>query len=177
MGQWRRRPQATGNGRSVRWVFIDMRSNAMRLSEAFIDVWRDRLLSVLRIVAAFMFMAHGMQKVLGFPVAASHPFQAFTLTGSAGMLELFGGILLLMGLFTRPVAFILSGEMAFAYFLAHAPHGFWPFLNHGELAALYAFVFLYLAAAGGGVLSIDRLWRNRANVSGGHSLSLGARRS
>jgi len=137
----------------------------MRLSEAFIDVWRDRLLSVLRIVAAFMFMAHGMQKVLGFPVAASHPFQAFTLTGSAGMLELFGGILLLMGLFTRPVAFILSGEMAFAYFLAHAPHGFWPLVNHGELAALYCFTFLYLAVAGGGRWSVDRWLRPRVSVA------------
>ncbi len=131
----------------------------MRLSETFIDVWSDRLLSVLRIVAAFMFMAHGGQKLVGFPVAASHPFQPFTLTGCAGMLELFGGILLLIGLFTRPVAFILSGEMAFAYFLSHAPHGFWPLVNRGELAALYCFVFLYLAIAGGGRWSVDRLLR------------------
>ena len=134
----------------------------MRLSETFIDVWRDRLLSVLRIVAAFMFMAHGGQKLLGFPVAASHPFQPFTLGGCAGMLELFGGILLLIGLFTRPVAFILSGEMAFAYFLSHAPHGFWPLVNRGELAALYSFVFLYLAVAGGGRWSVDRLLRPAA---------------
>jgi putative oxidoreductase len=131
----------------------------MRLSETFIDVWSDRLLSVLSIVAAFMFMAHGGQKLVGFPVAASHPFQPFTLTGCAGMLELFGGILLLIGLFTRPVAFILSGEMAFAYFLSHAPHGFWPLVNRGELAALYCFVFLYLAIAGGGRWSVDRLLR------------------
>lgn len=145
----------------------------MRLSETFIDVWRDRLLSVLRIVAAFMFMAHGGQKVLGFPVAPSHPFQVFTLGGCAGVLELFGGILLLIGLFTRPVAFILSGEMAFAYFLAHAPHGFWPLVNRGELAALYCFVFLYLAIAGGGRWSADRWLRPTAPVT--HEEPLGRR--
>jgi putative oxidoreductase len=145
----------------------------MRLSETFIDVWRDRLLSVLRIVAAFMFMAHGGQKVLGFPVAASHPFQVFTLAGCAGVLELFGGILLLIGLFTRPVAFILSGEMAFAYFLAHAPHGFWPLVNRGELAALYCFVFLYLAIAGGGRWSVDRWLRPTVPVT--HEEPLGRR--
>lgn len=138
----------------------------MTLSEAFIDVWKGRLLSVLRIVAAFMFMAHGGQKVVGFPVAASHPFQPFTLTGCAGMLELFGGTLLLIGLFTRPVAFILSGEMAFAYFLAHAPHGFWPLVNRGELAVLYCFVFLYLAIAGGGRWSVDRWLRPAATATG-----------
>jgi putative oxidoreductase len=74
--------------------------------------------------------------------------------------ELFGGLLLLLGLFTRPVAFVLSGLMAFAYFIAHAPQGFWPLLNRGELAALYCFVFLYLAAAGGGPWSLDQWWRS-----------------
>lgn len=133
----------------------------MRLSETFIDIWSGRAQSVLRIVAAFLFMAHGMQKMLGFPVAASHPFQLFTLSGVAGVLELFGGILLLMGLFTRPVAFILSGEMAFAYFLAHAPHDFWPLINRGELAVVYCFLFLYFAIAGGGPWSVDRWLRNR----------------
>ena len=81
-----------------------------------------------------------------------------SLSGVAGVLELFGGLLLLLGLFTRPVAFVLSGLMAFAYFIAHAPQGFWPLLNRGELAALYSFVFLYLAAAGGGPWSLDQ-WR------------------
>ena len=75
------------------------------------------------------------------------------------MLELFGGLFLLLGIFTRPVAFLLSGEMAVAYFMSHAPRGFWPILNRGELAALYSFVFLYLAAAGGGPWSLDRFWR------------------
>lgn len=131
----------------------------MRLSETFVNVWSDRARSVLRIVAGFLFMAHGMQKLLGFPAPAAHPFQLFTLSGFAGVLELFGGILLLIGLFTRPVAFILSGEMAFAYFIAHAPQNFWPLINRGELAVLYCFVFLYFAVAGGGVWSLDNALR------------------
>ena len=106
----------------------------MRLPASFIDTWKPRLLSALRIVVAFMFMSHGMQKILGFPAPASHPIDLASLGGVAGLLELFGGALLLIGLFTRPVAFILSGEMAFAYFMAHAPQGFWPLLNRGELA-------------------------------------------
>jgi putative oxidoreductase len=79
------------------------------------------------------------------------------------MMELVGGALLLIGLFTRPVAFLLSGLMAFAYFIAHAPQGFWPLLNRGELAALYSFVFLYLAAAGGGPWGVDRWWHARTS--------------
>jgi len=113
---------------------------------------------VLRIVSAFLFIAHGMQKLLNFPAPPPKPPALFSLIGFAGSLELFGGALLLFGIFTRPVAFILSGEMAFAYFMVHAPQGFWPLINRGELAALYCFVFLYLAAAGGGPWSVDR-WR------------------
>jgi len=82
----------------------------------------------------------------------------------AGVLEAFGGLLILVGLFTRPVAFILAGEMAVAYFMVHARHSFWPLLNRGESAVLYCFVFLFLAAAGGGVWSIDRLWRTSSNA-------------
>ena len=85
----------------------------------------------------------------------------FSLSGIAGVLELFGGALLLIGLFTRPVAFLLSGLMAFAYFIAHAPRGFWPIANGGELAIMFCFVFLYLSFAGGGSLSIDVLLRRR----------------
>ena len=133
----------------------------MTLSETFVDLWSARVRSVLRIVAGFLFMSHGMQKLLGFPARAAHPFQLFTLSGFAGVLELFGGILLLIGLFTRPVAFILSGEMAFAYFIAHAPQNFWPLINRGELAVLYCFVFLYFAVAGGGAWSVDRALRGR----------------
>jgi len=117
------------------------------------------LLSALRIVSGFLFVEHGMQKWLGFPGARANPSTITSLSGIAGVFELVGGFLLLIGLFTRPVAFVLSGLMAFAYFISHAPQGFWPLLNKGELAALYCFVFLFLAAAGGGPLSLDRLLR------------------
>lgn len=117
------------------------------------------LLSALRIVSGFLLVEHGMQKWLGFPGARAAPSTITSLSGIAGVFELVGGLLLLIGLFTRPVAFVLSGLMAFAYFIAHAPQGFWPLLNRGELAALYCFVFLFLAAAGGGPLSLDRLFR------------------
>ena len=118
------------------------------------------MLSVLRIVAALLFMQHGAQKLFGFlapPQAAPGPVP--TIMTVAGVLEFFGGLVLLLGLFTRPVAFVLSGMMAVAYFMAHAPQGFWPLQNRGELAALYCFVFLFLAVAGGGAWSVDRLWR------------------
>lgn len=125
--------------------------------ERFMEAWRPRILSVMRIVAAFLFMQHGGQKLLGFPAPQRYPFDLFSLSGVAGVLELFGGLMLLIGLATRPVAFLLCGLMAFAYFIAHAPQGFWPILNGGELAALYCFVFLYLFVAGGGEWSIDYL--------------------
>ena len=126
-----------------------------------ITTWTPRLLSVLRMVAAFLFMAHGTQKWLAFPVPRASPTELWSLSGVAGLLELVGGFLLLLGLFTRPVAFVLSGLMAFAYFIAHAPQGFWPIVNRGELAALYCFVFLYLAAAGGGPWSLDHWVRRK----------------
>ena len=129
--------------------------------DALILSWTPRLLSVLRIVAAFLFMAHGTQKWLAFPVPRSTPTVLWSLSGAAGLLELIGGALLLVGLFTRPVAFVLSGLMAFAYFIAHAPADFWPIVNRGELAVLYCFVFLYFAAAGGGPWSVDRLLLHR----------------
>ena len=128
---------------------------------SLITSWTPRLLSLLRIASAFLFMAHGTQKWLAFPVARASPTVLGSLSGIAGLLELVGGFLLLIGLFTRPVAFVLSGLMAFAYFIAHAPRGFWPIMNGGELAALYCFLFLYLAAAGGGPWGVDR-WTRRA---------------
>jgi len=127
----------------------------------FLDHWAPRLLSVLRIVAGFLFIAHGTQKWLDFPLPARAPAVLWSLSGFAGALELVGGALLIIGLYTRPVAFVLSGLMAFAYFIAHAPQGFWPIVNRGELAALYSFLFLYLAAAGGGSWSADRWLRGR----------------
>jgi putative oxidoreductase len=117
------------------------------------------LLSVLRIVTGFLFTLHGTQKWLGFPGTRANPVTLTSLSGVAGLMELVGGALILFGLFTRPVAFILSGEMAFAYFFAHAPRSFWPTLNGGDLAVTWCFVFLYLAAAGGGPISLDRALR------------------
>jgi putative oxidoreductase len=118
--------------------------------------WAPRVLSVLRIVQAFLFMQHGGQKLFGFPPSqqgGTPPL--FSLIGVGGILEFFGGLLMLLGLFTRPVAFILSGMMAVAYFMAHAPRGFWPVINQGELAVIYCFVFLYFSVAGGGEWSLD----------------------
>jgi putative oxidoreductase len=117
------------------------------------------MLSVLRFIAAFLFMAHGAQKLFGFlaePGRGTAPL--LSQMGIGGALELFGGFLLLIGLFTRPVAFILSGMMAVAYFQMHAPNGFWPIQNHGELAVVYCFLFLFLSVAGGGEWSLDHLW-------------------
>jgi putative oxidoreductase len=120
--------------------------------------WSPRLLSVLRIMSGLLFMQHGTAKLLGIPqMEMFAKLQPFSLSWIAGVLELVGGALLVIGLFTRPVAFVMSGLMAFAYFIAHAPRGFYPILNAGELAALYCFVFLYLAAAGGGSWSVDAL--------------------
>ena len=118
--------------------------------------WAPPLLSALRIVATFLYIAHGTQKLFGWP--ADEPQQTvalMSLPGLAGVLETFGGLLLLLGLFTRPVAFVLAGEMAFAYFMAHAPRGFWPILNRGELPVLFCFLFLYFAAQGAGPWSMD----------------------
>ena len=128
-------------------------------------VWAPRVLSILRIVVALIFMEHGTQKLLGFPPADRPGPELFSLIGLAGALELVGGALLALGLFTRPVAFILSGEMAFAYWMAHAPRSFFPVLNDGDAAILYCFVFLYLAVAGGGAWSVDNAMRRKARVA------------
>jgi putative oxidoreductase len=124
-------------------------------------VWAPRLLAVLRIVAALLFLEHGAQKLLGFPPSDNPGPPLVSLLGLAGVLELVGGSLLALGLFTRPVAFVLAGEMAFAYWLAHAPRSFFPALNGGDAAILFCFVFLYLAAAGSGAWSLDNALRER----------------
>ncbi len=118
-------------------------------------VWAPRVLSLLRIAAALLFIEHGTQKLFGFPPSA-HPAPAvFSLLWIAAILESIGGILLLLGLFTRPVAFLLSGEMAVAYWIYHAPNNFFPANNGGDAAILFCFVFLYIAFAGGGEWSLD----------------------
>jgi putative oxidoreductase len=117
--------------------------------------WTPRMLSILRIVAALLFMEHGTQKLLGFPPGPNPAPALFTLIWVQGVIELVGGVLLAIGLFTRPVAFILAGDMAVAYFMAHAPRSFYPLLNGGDLAITYCFIFLYLAVAGGGIWSLD----------------------
>jgi putative oxidoreductase len=125
----------------------------------FLDRFSPQLLSILRIVSALIFMAHGTAKLLGFPATEmfAEPPAMFTLPWIAGVLELVGGALLTLGLFTRPVAFVLSGQMAVAYWMAHAPRSFYPIQNEGDAAILYCFVFLYIAAAGGGPWSLDNL--------------------
>ena len=126
------------------------------------QAWAPYLLSVLRIIVAAMFALHGTAKLLAFPAAmlpGGGTASLASLAGVAGFLEMVGGLLALVGLFTRPVAFVLAGQMAVAYFMAHAPQGFWPILNQGEVAVFYCFVWLYLSAAGGGPWSIDALRR------------------
>jgi len=124
-----------------------------------------RVRSLLRIIAGFTFSLHGFQKLFGFfgGMGGSGATAAFgSLPWVAGVLETFGGVVLLAGLFTRPVAFILCGQMAVAYFRAHSPKGFWPIANGGELAVLYCFIFLYLAIADGGPVSLDRIVRKKS---------------
>jgi putative oxidoreductase len=124
-------------------------------------------LGLLRAVAGLMFMQHGAQKLFGALLPPDRSFSGgpdlFSMMWFAGILELGGGLLLALGVFTRPVAFLLAGQMAVAYFLVHNPQGFWPILNGGELAALYCFIFLVYAAIGGGRYSVDQLLRSRVS--------------
>lgn len=126
----------------------------MRLS------WEPRTLCILRIMTGLLFLEHGTSKLFDFPHQPDHKaYVLMTLVpGIQGLLELVGGALLTVGLFTRIVAFILAGDMAVAYFMAHAPQNFFPILNRGDAAILYSFVFLYFFVAGGGAWSLDRLW-------------------
>ena len=118
-------------------------------------------LSVLRVVAALLFLSHGSQKLLGFPPSEMHP-PLLSMLGIGGVFELVGGALLLIGLFSRPVAFLLSGEMAVAYFAFHAPRSFFPALNGGDAAILFCFLFLYLVFAGPGPWSVDAALARRS---------------
>jgi putative oxidoreductase len=125
----------------------------MKLVFARMDEWRPYVLSILRIVAALLFLEHGLSKLFDFPVPGPSLKGLLIL---AAFLESVGALLLLVGAYTRIVAFILSGEMAFAYFMAHAPRGFYPLANGGQGAILFCFIFLYIAFAGGGLWSVDR---------------------
>ena len=132
----------------------------MKMTDTLTPTWAPRAQGLLRIVAAYLFLLHGSAKLLHIPpMAQFDELQLFSLIGLAGLLELVGGIMLLVGLFTRMVAFILSGEMAFAYFIGHASKGMFllPLMNQGESAVLFCFIFLFLAVAGSGAWSIDSL--------------------
>jgi putative oxidoreductase len=119
-----------------------------------LDAWAPSFLSILRIMAALLYLEHGASKLLGFPPIGFSP-PLFSLLGLAGTIEIIGGGLLVLGLFARPAALVVSGELAFAYFLGHAPHGFFPLLSHGEPAILLCFIFLYVVVAGPGPWSVD----------------------
>jgi putative oxidoreductase len=128
---------------------------------ARMETWRPYILSILRIVIGLLFLQHGLSKVFNFPAPSPIP----SLSGLmilAAFLETIGALLFLVGAYTRIVALILSGEMAFAYFMAHAPRSFYPVVNGGELAVIYCFIFLYFAFAGGGPLSVDRAALNQS---------------
>lgn len=130
--------------------------------------WPDRMLSVLRIVAAMLFILHGAQKIFGVPAGPQphKPFVLMTQIGVAGTLELFGGLALLVGVYTRPIAFVLAGEMAVAYFQVHFPRSFFPILSGGDTPVLFCFIFLFLAVAGAGDWSVDALIRQaRGNTA------------
>ncbi len=121
----------------------------------WLDNFQEPAYALLRITAGFMFLFHGTQKFFNFP--QDYPYGPLTpLTASAGAIELVGGILLMLGLLTRPVAFLCSGTMAVAYWLVHGSQSFFPLVNHGELAALYCFIFLFIATKGAGIWSIDQ---------------------
>ena len=128
--------------------------------------WAPRALSLLRIITGLMIIEHGMAKLLGWPVVAAFAqLKLFSLLGLAGTIELVGGALLILGLFTQPVAFILSGEMAVAYFMVHAPRSFFPLINGGSLAIIYCFACLYLWTAGPGPISVDALFRKQSGLA------------
>jgi putative oxidoreductase len=132
-------------------------------STAISTIWSPRVLSVLRIVAGLLVLQYGLAKLVGWPaVKMFENLPWLSLFGVAGVFELVGGILLILGLFTRPVAFVMSGEMAAAYFIEHFPRGFFPVLNHGDLAIALCFVFFYLAFAGGGPWSLDAILRKKS---------------
>jgi putative oxidoreductase len=127
------------------------------VSDSFRATWSPRLLSILRIIAGLLFLEHGLSKYFGFPAPSPAAFQVMGILGLAGAIETVCGALLAIGLFTRVAAFIASGEMAFAYFMAHFPKNFFPMINGGDAAILYCFIFLFFALEGGGPWAIDAI--------------------
>src|SRR6185312_15789694 len=147
-----------------------MTGDRMSIFQTARSPWTGRLLSVLRIVVGLMFMLHGTQKMFGFPPNPQMRGMTFNLMsqmGLAGVLETFGGALIVLGLLTRPVAFLLAGEMAVAYFQAHFPRSFWPVLNGGEHTVLYCFIYLYLVVTGAGPFSVDAELQRRRTLGRG----------
>ena len=142
-----------------RTTFAAAPNSAIAQPDWLAALWAPRVLSIVRIVVGLIFMEHGTQKWLNFPPLGKSAPEFLSMSGFGGVLELVGGALLVLGLFTRPVAFILCGEMAIAYWWSHAPRSFFPVLNGGDAAILYCFIFLYLAFAGGGAWSLDRAVR------------------
>jgi len=138
-----------------------MTSNTLNAAQKNWSRWSPYVLSIVRIVVALLFFEHGLSKLFGFPQPLPPPV-LFSLGWFSGAIEFVGGGLLAIGLFSRASAFIMSGEMAFAYFISHAPHSFFPILNRGDAAILYCFIFLYLAFAGGGPWSLDAMLARRA---------------
>jgi putative oxidoreductase len=134
------------------------------VKETFEHNARAVTLNLVRVVTGLLFWQHGAQKLFGW-LGGRQVESLASLSGIAGVLEFFGGLLIIAGLFTRPVAFVLAGEMAVAYFLRHAPDGFWPIANRGELSALYSFLFLFFAAHGGGAFSVDGWLSRRTRTS------------
>lgn len=130
-------------------------------------IWEPRMLSILRIMAGLLLLDHGLAKVFHFPsIPSQAPHDLLSLGALAGILETVGGVLLSLGLFTRLAAFVLAGEMAVAYFMAHAPKSFFPAINGGDAAILYCFIYLYLLVAGPGIWSLDRVHDVRTMPSG-----------
>jgi putative oxidoreductase len=152
-----RRTGALANARRATHIDRDQ-SEGWQVKIDADGIWAPRMLAVLRIVVALLFIEHGTQKLVGFPMPPGGQGPALvSLLGLAGVIELFGGLSILVGLFTRPVAFVLAGEMAVAYFIGHAPKSFFPALNGGDAAILFCFLYLYLCVAGPGAWSVDAL--------------------
>jgi putative oxidoreductase len=126
------------------------------MAAASLSRWSPQILSVVRIVVGLLFLEHGTQKLFGFPFGGSHP-AIVSLSGLQAIIELIGGVLIVLGLLTRPVAFLICGNMAVAYFMVHFPRGFYPVNNGGDSSILYCFIFLYMVFAGPGSLSVDSL--------------------